>query len=606
MKISKTATVLALIAIAGAAHAADVAISALSSGTTLGGTEAIPMVQSGGTRKTTPADFSTYVIGQLTSANVISKWSGSCDFRAFMRGDGACDLQPNVNAAEVALQRYRSIANGTARKIAWVGDSTTALMFSGSVGGFGTVLGTSSDYADSTFGFPGGPYYSVTHSNFGDAGQTAANFAAGSASSGKNISDVIAATPDLVVIKYGINDVRLGVSSQATLKANLISIVTQIHAGLPNADIILQIPNSLLYDSGNSPAYIDAPVSLAKVQSYSDKIYGAYIELVGYFPHVYVLDTRSGQRKIYSRSSRDLSQAGFYMADALHPNGEAFAAEIREVALLLGDFGSNHYAKHNFKVAPLVPEMSQAAFLNASSSSATPYLIDPRVCEDKSQYNLLLDGQISSGSAGSYISIAAMNGTQSNIALVGIFANLDVIVQYGVTTTTSGPAGEKIEAGISAFGYTGLGTFEFGGNTALSTPTGYPLTQKYPNAVRVFRPRPAGQKFDYDPDPNIAIFATTFTAGTLTQLVQRFSVISTITGVAGSAPTTGGTVDLKINGTTFATLTWANSATTPTYSGTFFTAGTRGLVFAEGDVLSAVVGAGFVSGANMKISLNGK
>lgn len=76
--------------LACAAHAADVKISNLPAGTTIGGTEAMPAVQSAATVKTTPAALWTYSLSQLTSANVISKWSGSCSVSNFLRGDGTC------------------------------------------------------------------------------------------------------------------------------------------------------------------------------------------------------------------------------------------------------------------------------------------------------------------------------------------------------------------------------------------------------------------------------------------------------------------------------------------------------------------------------------
>jgi hypothetical protein len=47
------------------AAGADTKISALPAGTTIAGTEAMPMVQSAATVKTTPADLSTYVTTQL-------------------------------------------------------------------------------------------------------------------------------------------------------------------------------------------------------------------------------------------------------------------------------------------------------------------------------------------------------------------------------------------------------------------------------------------------------------------------------------------------------------------------------------------------------------
>lgn len=83
---------LALLAVVPALYAADVKISNLPAGTTIGGTEPIPAVQSAATVRTTPAALSTYTIGALTGANVVSKFSGTCDVTTFLRGDGACAL----------------------------------------------------------------------------------------------------------------------------------------------------------------------------------------------------------------------------------------------------------------------------------------------------------------------------------------------------------------------------------------------------------------------------------------------------------------------------------------------------------------------------------
>lgn len=83
------ATGLVLVALAALAHAGT-KIDALPAGTTLGGTEPIPAVQSATTVRTTPAAIATYTTGVLTSANVISKWSGTCNSGVFLRGDGAC------------------------------------------------------------------------------------------------------------------------------------------------------------------------------------------------------------------------------------------------------------------------------------------------------------------------------------------------------------------------------------------------------------------------------------------------------------------------------------------------------------------------------------
>lgn len=69
----------------------------------LAGTEPIVTVQSAATVKTTPAALSTYIESQLTSADVISKWSGTCNVSAFLRGDGACAPFTSGTVTSVAL-----------------------------------------------------------------------------------------------------------------------------------------------------------------------------------------------------------------------------------------------------------------------------------------------------------------------------------------------------------------------------------------------------------------------------------------------------------------------------------------------------------------------
>jgi len=81
---------------------ADVPISGLPAGTTLGGTEAIPAVQTAVTVKTTPAAINTYVQGQLTSAIVIGKFTG-CSGIKYLGADGACHTVPGGGVTSVAL-----------------------------------------------------------------------------------------------------------------------------------------------------------------------------------------------------------------------------------------------------------------------------------------------------------------------------------------------------------------------------------------------------------------------------------------------------------------------------------------------------------------------
>jgi hypothetical protein len=202
-------------------------------------------------------------------------------------------VQPKINTPEIALARYRAIPNTTARKIAWVGDSTTTQMFSGSVGGYATIIGgaAGTDYTASLLSAPGQPYYNVTNGNFGSNGNTLSNWLATPA----NITAIQAFNPDLIIFCYGgINDVRLGATTQAQLQTMFDSAITALQAALPNVPIIFRGANSLVYDSANNPAYIDAPNSLAKVQGYTDIMRNACRYMIGRYSGVYVIDHQGG------------------------------------------------------------------------------------------------------------------------------------------------------------------------------------------------------------------------------------------------------------------------------------------------------------------------
>lgn len=98
---------LGLLLFALPAFAADQAFNAFvpaqPAATTLAGTEPFPGVQSAATVKITPAQIWTYSLGQLTSANVIGKWSGTCNSAALLRGDGACAPFATGTVTSVAL-----------------------------------------------------------------------------------------------------------------------------------------------------------------------------------------------------------------------------------------------------------------------------------------------------------------------------------------------------------------------------------------------------------------------------------------------------------------------------------------------------------------------
>ncbi len=78
---------------------AQVKISELPAATTpLDGTELVPLVQ-GSTVQATVDDVSDAAIAELTGANVISKFSGTCDSTTFLRADGSCQIPAGTGPA---------------------------------------------------------------------------------------------------------------------------------------------------------------------------------------------------------------------------------------------------------------------------------------------------------------------------------------------------------------------------------------------------------------------------------------------------------------------------------------------------------------------------
>ena len=97
MKFPARLLLAALLLAAGVAHA-QTTITALPAGGALTGTEPIPMDQvgscsaTGGTCKTTPAAILAYIEANiaLTSAQILTAFTGTCSSATFLRGDGAC------------------------------------------------------------------------------------------------------------------------------------------------------------------------------------------------------------------------------------------------------------------------------------------------------------------------------------------------------------------------------------------------------------------------------------------------------------------------------------------------------------------------------------
>ena len=117
------------------AWAADVAISALSAGTTIAGTEAIPMVQSGVTVKTTPSAIRTYMLGTA------STWTAAQTFVAPLLGTPASGVATNLTGTASGL---------TAGNVTTNANLTGPITSTGNATAVGAQTGTGSTFVMQT------------------------------------------------------------------------------------------------------------------------------------------------------------------------------------------------------------------------------------------------------------------------------------------------------------------------------------------------------------------------------------------------------------------------------------------------------------------------
>jgi len=225
------------------------------------------------------------------------------------------------------------------------------------------------------------------------------------------------------------------------------------------------------------------------------------------------------------------------------------------------------------------------------------FAINPRICEDDSKYNLIIDGIVNGTVGSNFIQLGATIGNgvlpasyiQSVVEAVATNAGFAVIAQYGVNavgnvmnTASYPPCNSNIESGVYAFGAYAP-TLASNGNLG-NLAAGLPQAQNNNQTVRIFVRRPPAQKNSYDPNISIALASTTLTGVSISQTVQRAGAIGVITATAATAVTSG-TIDVAVNGVLKATMTFTSSVN-GAGSGVFFTAATAGLWLSEGDIVT--------------------
>jgi lysophospholipase L1-like esterase len=266
---------------------------------------------------------------------------------------------------ELSLNLSHWFANGlTGKKICLVGDSTTsnATALFNEFNNFYTKEGEALYGVDSVL-------------NFGENGASLLAFLSDIVSHG--ITATIAAQADLYIISYGINDVRLGQTTEDQLVSLLEQAVDDIRAGVPNADIVLRIPNSLLSSDVNGYGYVQPN---SNSQFYSTLLRNAYLRLANHWDNVVVLDT---QNLIFGIESLPSS---IYMADQLHPSSAGYVAIAKALVDVIGQ---------------KQPYDSKLAIDAVAVNPLAPYSVYPRVVEDPDFYELVASGRwVASSTAG--------------------------------------------------------------------------------------------------------------------------------------------------------------------------------------------------------------
>ena len=331
-------------------------------------------------------DFGTN--GQTGAAFLSGRGSGTSTSTLTSSASGTTTTIVTANVTGIGVSTILTSATGTA----------------GNIGQVRTVTATSGS----------GPYTVTVSPAFTSATTSGDTFSFAN----KNWTAVVAAAPDLIVLSFGINDVRQGATTQAQLTTTLTSIINFLRTDLPNCDIILRVPNALAqedlglhYVTTSGAVIVDQATNAngAVAQDYSDRIWGAYKSLEGKFPNVAFLDV---QNAISGRKS-PLTVASSGMADQLHPGTNVY----RSIAFAIASIASLPNVNtplNSLNSAPYTYSQSQAdraynVYSAMTGSAWTPWLTYPRVLEDASQFDFIAEGRLASAPTATSFSIGGGN-----------------------------------------------------------------------------------------------------------------------------------------------------------------------------------------------------
>jgi len=275
------------------------------------------------------------------------------------------EIKRSYLASKITRWHQKIYGNIGAAKMVFLGDSTSDLSGNASaiLGAF--TPGTGSPYVntgDMMFGF------NISNMpNFGNNGSTLVSWLS-TPTGAFGLNNLVTANPDLIIFSYGINDVRTNSVTKDQLKALIITAINNIRAALPDADIILRMPNSFRIPT--TQLYIQQgayPSLAAAAQAQTDILYYAYKELENYWPNVEFFNS---QDLIFGRVSLATSNL---MTDEIHPQYPPIIAKLINLIYPL-------------TIKPFCKDISANAI---SQSFSAPYTIYNRALENTDYYTLI-------------------------------------------------------------------------------------------------------------------------------------------------------------------------------------------------------------------------
>lgn len=294
-------------------------------------------------------------------------------------------------AGFLAPWREKLISDPANAKIAFVGDSTRDSAAAGSAFYSRMVRHIT----------PGGLLGGMADANLLNLAQNGGTVA--SITNAARMESLAAASPNLVEVSMGINDMRVSGSPNVdVMESRLIAGIEAIRAAVPGVPIIATIPNPLLaVNDGYVTPYTDA-------QAKSNVLRGAYLRLIDRWPDVLIRDTAW----IFGTTSHTSLPTTGYWSDSIHPNGVALDASTDALAALVG------YSR------PLsLDSVAQAR----AASAYSPWSVYGREVEhrglsvfgreaqDGPRYVLIGEGRYSNLGAGSYLDFVYPYGRAGNI-----------------------------------------------------------------------------------------------------------------------------------------------------------------------------------------------